>query len=83
MLAPNPLHAADEAVALVERLRADLAQATAEFEAARQQRAALDEAHVDLIVRSDECVRMAFRARGIAQDRLDAALARAKREVPA
>ncbi len=85
MLAPNPTDAAAEAVALVERLRADRAQATAAFEAARQQRAAIDEADVDRVVLGDEAVRSAHRARGIAQDRLDLALAQLarRREVPA
>ncbi len=81
MLAPNPTNAVNEVIALVERCRADLAKAAADFEAARQQRAALEEAHVDAVIRADENVRICHRNRGAAQDRLEAALARLKREV--
>ncbi len=83
MLAPNPTDAADEIVALIERHRADLAKAAADLEAARRAREGLSEVDVDLVVRADENVRICHRNRGAAQDELDAALARLKREVSA
>ncbi len=68
-----------EAVALAQqavvRCRDELATATHALEIARLARDALDESKVNLVVIGDESVRLAFRNRGLAADRLERAQA--------
>ncbi len=71
------------AIAHVTRCRVDLFSKTHDLEAARAARAALDDTDLDSVIHADEAVRVAFRARGAASDRLEYALdvlARRQRE---